>query len=212
MIGPSSSHTAGVVRIGRVARRVLGEQPVSAVITFYNSFAATYEGHGSDRAILGGLLDFRTDDARIREAKQHAEAAGLQWKFRAVGSASKYHPNSVRLQLTGASGYLVELLGVSRGGGLISIVEIDGLNTNFTAQAHTLIIDAGDRTGSIAFISSVVANEDCNIGTMTVARNAKNGLAKLVLEMDSGVRPLTVDYLNSLSWVHRVRYIPDIDL
>src|SRR5690606_15488750 len=99
MIGPSSSHTAGVVRIGRVARRLLGGMPERADIIFYNSFARTYEGHGSDRAIIAGLLDFKTDDKRIKEALTLAPQEGLQYTFKSVGNASTLHPNTIRLTL-----------------------------------------------------------------------------------------------------------------
>src|ERR1700712_1272965 len=102
MIGPSSSHTAGVVRIGRAARKVFGSMPAEAEIIFYNSFARTYEGHGSDRAILAGLMDFATDDKRIKEAIELAAAAGLQYSFKSIGNASTLHPNSVRLKLKSA--------------------------------------------------------------------------------------------------------------
>ena len=100
MIGPSSSHTAGVVRIARAAIRVLGGIPDNATITFYNSFARTYEGHGSDKAIIGGLLDFKTDDDRIKESFDLAKEKGLQFTFKSIGNASVYHPNTIKLNLT----------------------------------------------------------------------------------------------------------------
>jgi L-serine dehydratase len=103
MIGPSSSHTAGVVRIARAAIRILGEAPRSAVITFYNSFARIYEGHGSDRTVVGGLLDFATDNTQFKDSFTFAAKAGLQYIFRAVGNASTLHPNTLKLELTGAT-------------------------------------------------------------------------------------------------------------
>lgn len=211
MIGPSSSHTAGVVRIGRVARRVLGGQPEAAEVTFYNSFARTYEGHGSDRAVIGGLMDFKTDDERIRDSLQLAVAAGLEFKFRAVTNASALHPNSVKVVLRRGDAQ-AEVVGISRGGGLISIIEIDGYRCNFTAQHHTVIIGANDVKGSIAFIATVLSHDACNIATMTVDRKAKNHKARLVLEIDSGLRPLTREYMESQEWIDQVIYIPDIDL
>ena len=189
MIGPSSSHTAGVVRIGRVARRLIGKTPKRVVVTFYNSFATTFEGHGSDRAILAGLLDYQTDDDRIREALQHAQAAGMTWDFRPIRSSPKHHPNSVKIEMWDENeDNHASILGVSRGGGLIMIAEVDGLHVQFTADDHTLIIDAQDKQGSVSFISSVVAMEGCNIGTMTVARRGRQRGAKLVLEKDHGLR------------------------
>lgn len=211
MIGPSSSHTAGVVRIGRVARRICGGMPEKVVITFYNSFARTYEGHGSDRAVLAGLLDFGTDDSKIKEAPELAKAAGMDFSFRSVPSASSQHPNTVRISME-KGGATIEVVGVSRGGGLISVVEIDGFKCNFSASLHTMVIDAADVRGSIAFLSNIIAHDEVNIATMTVTRDAKNRNAKLVLELDHAIRPLSLEYLKSLPWVKEVLYIPDIDL
>lgn len=211
MIGPSSSHTAGVVRIARVAIRILGSQPEEAVVTFYNSFARTYEGHGSDRAIVAGLLDFKTDDIRIRDAFQHAEEQGLKYTFRSVGNASTMHPNTIRVQLR-TGDRQVDVVGQSRGGGVIGIVEVDGFSSDFSANLHTIIIDADDTKGSIAFISSVIAHDDCNIATMNVSRKGKNDLARQFIEMDSGLKPLTLEYLRHLTWVKQVIYIPNITL
>lgn len=210
MIGPSSSHTAGVVRIGRVARRLLGGQPEQADIVFYNSFARTYEGHGSDRAIIAGLLDYKTDDKRIKEALAIAPGEGIAFRFKSIGNASTLHPNSIRLQLKKGD-RAIEVLGESKGGGLINIAEVNGFKAGFSANLHTLIITAGDVKGSIAFISDVLAHDDCNIATMTVSRKGKNNVACLVIEMDSGLRPLTLQYLGSLDWITEITYIPDID-
>lgn len=210
MIGPSSSHTAGVVRIGRVARRLLGDQPEQADIVFYNSFARTYEGHGSDRAIIAGLLDFKTDDKRIKEALDIAPGEGLKFSFKSIGNASTLHPNTIRLTLRKGD-VTIEVVGESKGGGLINIAEVNGFKADFSASLHTLVITAKDVKGSIAFISDVLAHDDCNIATMSVSRKGKNDLACLVIEMDSGLKPVTLQYLRSLSWIQEIIYIPDID-
>ncbi len=209
MIGPSSSHTAGVVRIGRAALKLFGESPQEAEIIFYNSFARTYEGHGSDRAIIAGLLDFNTDDKRIKESLELAPERGLHYNFKSIGNASTLHPNSIRIKLKSGQRE-VEVLGESRGGGLINIAEVNGFKADFSANLHTLIIFAGDVKGSIAFIANVLAHDDCNIGTMSVSRKGRNDLACLVIEMDSGIKPVTFEYLRSLSWVQEVIYIPQI--
>ncbi len=209
MIGPSSSHTAGVVRIGLTAHKVLGGIPEEAEITFYNSFARTYEGHGSDRAILAGLMGYKTDDKRIKEAIDLAPKAGLGYKFKSVGNASTFHPNSVRAKIRKGE-KTVEILGESLGGGIINIAQVNGFKAGFSANLHTVIITAGDVKGSVAFIANVLANDDCNIATMSVSRRGKFDLACLVLEMDSGIRPVTLEYLKSLNWVKEVIYIPEI--
>ena len=209
MIGPSSSHTAGVVRIAKAALRILGGIPDEAEIIFYNSFARTYEGHGSDRAILAGLMDFETDDKRIKNAIEIATDSGMKYHFKSVGNASTLHPNSIRLKLKKGK-QEIEVLGESKGGGIINIAEVNGFKADFTASLHTIIIFADDVKGSIAFIANVLAHDDCNIATMSVSRKGKNDLACLVIEMDSGIKPVTFDYLKSLRWIKEVIYIPQI--
>jgi L-serine dehydratase len=211
MIGPSSSHTAGVVRIARAAIRVLGGIPEEAAVTFYNSFAKTYEGHGSDRAIIAGLMDFKTDDARIKNALELAKEKPLHYTFKSIGNSSVHHPNTIRLQLKKGE-RSVEIVGESLGGGVINIAEVDGFVANFSAQNHTLIIKADDVSGAIAFISSVLAQEKINIGTMSVSRKGKHDMACHVIEMDSGLQEITRQYLMSLPWIKQLIYIPDIDL
>jgi L-serine dehydratase len=210
MIGPSSSHTAGVVRIARTALKLLGGRPDDVEIIFYNSFARTYEGHGSDRAIIAGLLDYKTDDKRRKESLEIAEKEGLKYKFKSIGNASALHPNTIRLNLVRGDKKL-EVVGESKGGGLINIAEVNGFKADFSASLHTLIITAGDVKGSIAFIADVLAHDDCNIATMSVSRKGRNDVACQVIEMDSGIKPVTLEYLRSLSWVKDVIYIPDID-
>jgi L-serine dehydratase len=210
MIGPSSSHTAGVVRIGRAALKLLGSKPEEAEIIFYNSFASTYEGHGSDRAIIAGLLDYKTDDLRIKDALDIAVKEGLHYKFKSIVNASTYHPNTIRLMLKQGDAK-VEVLGESRGGGLINIAEVNGFKADFSTNLHTLIITADDIKGSIAFIANVLAHDDCNIATMSVSRKGKHDVACLVIEMDSGLKAVTIEYLKSLNWIKDLIYIPDID-
>ena len=210
MIGPSSSHTAGVVRIARAAIRILGGAPEEAEITFYNSFARTYEGHGSDRAVIAGLLDFKTDDPRIKESFRYAGEAGLQFTFKSVANASALHPNSLKLNLKG-QGRTVEVIGQSRGGGVIRIVEVDGFTADFSANMHTLMVEADDIKGGIAFIADVIAHDDCNIAAMTVSRKGKNQVARQFIEMDSGLKPITLAYIQQLSWIKNITYIPNID-
>jgi L-serine dehydratase len=210
MIGPSSSHTAGVVRIARTALKLFGERPAEVDVVFYNSFARTYEGHGSDRAIIAGLLDFATDDVRIKESLDIAAKEGLVYHFKSIGNASALHPNTIRITMSKGSRKM-EVLGESKGGGVINIAEVNGFKADFSANLHTIIITAQDKKGSIAFIADILAHDDCNIATMSVSRKGKNDIACLVIEMDSGIKPVTLEYLRSLSWVIEVIFIPDID-
>ena len=210
MIGPSSSHTAGVVRIGRVANKIIAGLPDTVTITFYNSFARTYEGHGSNRAILAGLMDFKTDDSRIKTALDLAKEKKITYTFKGVGNASVLHPNTVKIEAEKGK-RKITVLGESRGGGVIRIKEFNGYDTNFTANSHTLIVEAEDIPGSIAYISNVISHDNCNIGTMTVSRKGKHGIACQVIEMDSGIKSITLEYLKQLDWVKSALYIPDID-
>lgn len=210
MIGPSSSHTAGVVKIARAAIAILGGIPDEAFITFYNSFARTYEGHGSDRAIIGGLMGFNTDDARIKTSLDLAREMGMIFSFKSIGNSSIHHPNTIKLVIRKGL-KSVEVVGESLGGGVINIAEVDGFTANFSAKDHTLIIKANDVSGAIAFISSVIAQEKTNIATMSVSRKGKNDVACHVIEMDSGIREITIEYLKSLPWVKELIYIQEID-
>ncbi|WKV11004.1 L-serine ammonia-lyase, iron-sulfur-dependent subunit beta [Marivirga harenae] len=211
MIGPSSSHTAGVVRIARAAIKVLGARPEEAVVTFYNSFARTYEGHGSDKAIVAGLLNYKTDDIRIKESFELAKEAGLKYTFKSIGSAGTYHPNTIKLNLIKGNKN-VEVIGESLGGGVINISKVNGFTANISAALHTLIITADDREGSIAFITNIITHDKVNIATMSVSRKGKKDIACLAIEMDSGLKPITLEYMKNLEWVKNVIYIPDIDM
>jgi L-serine dehydratase len=209
MIGPSSSHTAGVVRIARAAVAILGGIPEEAEITFYNSFARTYEGHGSDRAMVAGLLDFATDDVRIKNSFDFAQEKGLKYTFKAIGSASVMHPNTIKINAKRGDKQ-AEIIGVSRGGGLIYIEEVNGFTANFSAALHTLIILTLDVKGAIAFIATILAQDDANIATMSVSRKGKNDFACQFIEMDSQIRSSSLDYIKSVGWVKEVTHIQPI--
>jgi L-serine dehydratase len=209
MIGPSSSHTAGVVRIANTAIQILNGIPEQAEIIFYNSFARTYEGHGSDRAIIAGLLGFKTDDERIRNSFEYAKEKGIDYTFRSVGNASTLHPNTIKLTLSKGK-KTIEMIGESLGGGVINISRVDGFTANFSASLHTLIVKAADIEGSIAYVASILANEEINIATMSVSRKGKKDLACQFIEIDNEIRSLTLKYMKSLRWVKEVIYIPVI--
>lgn len=209
MIGPSSSHTAGVVRIGRVAYFLLGGAPDEVKVSFYNSFAMTYKGHGSDKAILAGLMGFAVDDERIRDALAIAEAQGIHYTFDPVVSSAKSHPNTLYLHARrGTRQVTVE--GISRGGGLILITAIDELHTNFTGQLPTLVIRARDVRGAVSFITAILAYDNVNIATLTVSRRAKDDLALQVYEMDEPLRPESLTYIQTLNWVSEATIIPPV--
>ena len=153
MVGPSSSHTAGAVRIGQTVGKLLGERVVNAKIGLHGSFLATGRGHGTDRAIVAGLLGLAVDDPRIPESFAEAKKAGLSFSFEGI-SLMNAHPNSVRLEVTGESGRKLEAIGASIGGGRIRICEIDGLTANFSGEAPTLVVYNQDKPYRKSNVSS----------------------------------------------------------
>ncbi|HEX9614424.1 MAG TPA: L-serine ammonia-lyase, iron-sulfur-dependent subunit beta [Bacteroidota bacterium] len=208
MIGPSSSHTAGASRIGYVARQLLNDKPRMAIITLYNSFAKTHKGHGTDRAIVGGILGFGPDDTRIRTSFEIAKDEGLEWEFKFVGDFGRFHSNTAKVRLTGSGGGTVEVTGASLGGGRIRIQEIEGFRVDFNAQAHTLVVIAEDIPGSIKNISGAIAERGSNIANMYVARS--ENLANMVIEVDQSIGKDTVKKIESFPWVRFVRRVEPI--
>lgn len=185
MTGPSSSHTAGAVRIGLVARRLLGEAPVRAAIGLHGSFALTGKGHGTDRALVAGLLGMQPDDSRIPSSLEIAKENGLNISFETVNLRGA-HPNTAVLHLTGATRQL-EIIAVSVGGGRIRICEIDGIEVNFSAEHNTLIVHNSDTPGHVATVTTILAQHHINIATMQLYRSAAGGYAVMVLECDEHI-------------------------
>ena len=183
MTGPSSSHTAGAVRIGLTARRLLGNRPLNAEIQLHGSFAATGRGHGTDKALVAGLLGMQPDDPRIPQSFELARQAGLQFS---VGSVTLRgaHPNTAVLHLTGEDGRSLEVVGASIGGGRISICQIDGITTNFGADYNTLIVHNLDTPGHVAAVTGCLSDHAINIATMQLYRSTAGGYAVMVLECD----------------------------
>ncbi len=208
MIGPSSSHTAAAVRIGQISRALLGEAVTKAVIQLHGSYALTGKGHGSDKALVAGLLGFDVADERIRDAFKYAEEAGMTVKFRNVDLGDEYHPNTVRLLIEGKSGAHFEITAVSVGGGNISISEINGLPIQLSGEYHTLITIHKDQPGIVARATAVIANHKVNISTMNVARQRRGGLAAMAIEMDQPLPPEALRELEDRAQI--VRLIPPI--
>ncbi|MFC3749305.1 L-serine ammonia-lyase, iron-sulfur-dependent subunit beta [Paenibacillus sp. GCM10012306] len=207
MVGPSSSHTAGAARIGRAARQVLGEMPREAEVTFFGSFAATYEGHGTDRAIIGGLLDYTTDDPRLPDSITLATEAGMDISFR-QGTGLFPHPNTVRLRLVGKdSGQELTLTGTSIGGGNIEIVDINGFGVKLTGMYPTVLIEHMDYLGVLASVTDVMRSGQVNIGHMSLDRKNRSGAALTVLELDESATPELLQALGDLPAVKSVKLV-----
>ena len=186
MTGPSSSHTAGAVRIGLTARRLLGSRPINAEIQLLGSFAATGRGHGTDRALVAGLLGMQPDDPRIPQSFELARQAGLQFSMGSV-TLRGAHPNTAVLHLTGEDGRSLEVVGASIGGGRISICQIDGITTNFGADYNTLIVHNLDTPGHVAAVTGCLSDHAINIATMQLYRSTAGGYAVMVLECDQPI-------------------------
>ena len=206
MIGPSSSHTAGAARIGRVARRLLGVQPVKATILLHGSFAATGQGHGTDKALVAGLLGLTPDDPRLPDAFELAKEAGME-VTRGNIDLPGAHPNTALLSLAGPNGETLEVRGASLGGGRVRVEAIDGLECSFTGDLPTLIIRNEDRPGQVHEVTGALYRWNVNIATMQLRRDAKGGLAVMVLESDQPIDRQVIDHLRKVEGIVRVTYL-----
>ena len=206
MVGPSSSHTAGAVRIGYVSGKLLGEPVKKAVINLYGSFLATGKGHGTQKAIVAGLLGMKTDDMRIPQSFEIAKAKGIEFEF---GEAvlKDAHPNTVQLCLIGQSGRQLEVVGESIGGARINIAKIDGIETNFSGDYPTLVVHNLDQPGHIAEVTSMLAHKSVNIATMQLYRSARGGEAVMVVECDQEIPKEGIDWLKRVEGIKKVTYL-----
>ena len=207
MVGPSSSHTAGAVRLGRTARRLLGEgTPREANITLLGSFAATGHGHGTDRALIAGLLGFQPDDERIARSFELAHDAGMTFSFTSARAGSE-HPNTARIDLIGPSGKTLSMTGSSLGGGRIMVVEMNGLRANFSGDLPTLIVQNVDQPGHVSEVTSMLAHKGVNIATMQLYRDHPGGNAVMIIETDKAVPPEGIAWLERSEGITRVTFI-----
>ena len=186
MIGPSSSHTAGAVKIGFLTRELMGEKIVKAEIKLHGSFAATYKGHGTDKALVAGLLGMLPDDERIKNSFESAKNENMTFEFSTI-KLEHVHPNTVIINAIGKSGKTLVVQGSSVGGGEIVITKLNGMDVNFSGNKNTLVIFHKDTLGEIALVSELLANNEINIAEMRVSRNKLGGEATMVIETDQQV-------------------------
>lgn len=205
MVGPSSSHTAGAVKIGYVARKLMQEEVVEAKILLYGSFLATGDGHGTKYALVAGLLGMESDDARIPDSFEIAEERGMTFSF---GSAKlkDAHPNSVLMKLKGKNGKKLEIVGESLGGSLINIAKVDGLSANFSGEYPTLIVHNQDQPGHVAEVTSMLAHKSVNVATLQLYRESRGGHAVMVLECDQEIPAESLKWLEHLEGIEKVTY------
>jgi L-serine dehydratase len=202
MIGPSSSHTAGAARIGRVARTLFGQLPKKAIISLYGSFAKTYKGHGTDFAIVAGLLDFDTFDERMPQSLDIAKEMGLEVVFR-IEEAVMDHPNTVKINLYNDDNEL-ELVGISIGGGTIEITELNSFPLKLTGEHPAILVVHQDRFGIISAVTNVLSKHEINIGHMEVSRLEKGEMALMVIEVDQNIDEMVIKELQHLSNVSQI--------
>lgn len=205
MVGPSSSHTAGAARIGSMGRTLLGEDVAHADIGLHGSFAETGFGHGTDRALLSGLLGMKPDDLRIPNAYEEARRAGLSFSFRTI-ELRDAHPNTALLELTGVNGAHLVLQASSIGGGAIEVNGIDGIDVSFTGNYNTLIVRNQDEHGSVAAITSILNQLRINVANMSVNRHRRGGDALMVIETDEHIKPHQVAFLRELPGILSMTY------
>ncbi len=205
MVGPSSSHTAGAVRIGSMARTLLGSQPVKADIGLHGSFAETGQGHGTDKALVAGLLGMRPDNLDIPRSFEIAKEQGLEFTFQTV-QLRNAHPNTAILTVEDAAGKRLTVQAVSLGGGRIRVDKLNGVEVNFTGAYNTLVVRHQDVAGELSRITNELAVGGVNIANMSLCRNRRGGDVLTVIETDEKLRPDVVERIGKLYCVHDITY------
>ncbi len=209
MVGPSSSHTAGACRLGLLARALVGGTPQKARIELHGSFARTGEGHGTDKAIAGGLMGFRPDDERLRTALEIAEHEQLDYRFEKTTISDESHPNTVRMTVE-RDGRTSVMIGSSLGAGRVLITEIDGYPVEVTGNYDTIVLVAEDVRGSVARIAGVLAEHGLNIATLRLSRKQRGGDAFMVIEIDEPPLEAVRDEIRALPWVRWSFRLPKV--
>lgn len=210
MVGPSSSHTAGAVRLGRMGRAILGQQPEHALIELHGSFAQTGQGHGTDKAIIAGLLAMAPADERLPSSFAHAQGAGLNFEFRTTDLGDEAHPNTVRMTLT-AGDQTVRVVGASLGGGQMEINQIDDYDVRFTGEYETLLIRAEDRPGTVNTVTGWLLEHGINVAFLRVERQKRGGDAIMIVETDEAPPDQLIDDLADIHWVRWVRHVRKLE-
>ena len=208
MVGPSSSHTAGTARLGRVAREILDEDPVDVKFTLHPPLAATYRGHGSDFALVGGSIGLNVDDPRIPEAIRIAEQMGVNITF-TEDDLGDVHPNTVRIEIRGAHRE-VEIVGSSIGGGVIEVFNINGFQTRFKGDSPTLLLFYRDRPGMISEVTRIIAEEGINIASLYCSRKQRGKDAFMQIDVDSPLGKSALDRICATADVAEAKYLDRI--
>ena len=184
MVGPSSSHTAGTAAIAYLAQKMINGTLKKVEFTLYGSFAQTYRGHGTDRALLGGIMGFSTFDTRIRDSFSIATKQGLEYSFYTNEEDTDIYPNTVDIRMTNETGQIMNIRGESLGGGKVRIVRINGVKVDFSGEYSSAIVIHQDKPGVVAHITKCLSERDVNIAFMRVFREAKGHIAYTIVESD----------------------------
>jgi L-serine dehydratase len=209
MIGPSSSHTAGAARLGALARAVVGETPRSAHITLHGSFATTGRGHGTDRALVAGLLGYAPDDERLPEALIIARDQGIAITF-AEEDLGEVHPNTARMDMTDANGREFVVQGSSLGGGDVLVTLVNDFPVEVTGELPVLVVVHQDQPGVVAAVTARLAADVINIASMQVAREKRGARALMLIETDEPLPEEIAMSIAAISGVTEVRSVPAV--
>lgn len=209
MIGPSSSHTAGAARIGRIGRMLLGCSAVKAEILLHGSFAKTYRGHGTDKALVAGIMGMNPEDSRLRDSLELAESQGLKVQISTV-ELDDVHPNTVKMVLYGNDGSMVSLQASSVGGGNVLVSMVNGMPVSFHGQSATLIVLHRDAPGMIAAVAEKLSMHGVNICNFYLSREKKGGDAVMTIEMDLTPEQSVVEQIREIEQVNAVTLLEPI--
>lgn len=206
MIGPSSSHTAGAVRIGYLAGKIFGEKPAKLTFKLYNSFSKTGKGHGTDKGLLGGVLGYDVDNEKIKTAYQEADKLGIDYAFEYLEDYTR-HPNSVDVILENDNIGKMEISGISVGAGEVAITKIDGYKFNINGDYDTIILIYKDKPGMIYRVTALLQSQNINIASMHCDRKAKGKQASMGLCIDGGISDFVIKELQNIEEVYLIRNI-----
>lgn len=203
MIGPSSSHTAGAARLGKIAKTIVGKELKEVTFFLHGSFSKTYKGHGTDRALVAGILGMNPDDARLRNSLELVKQEGIKIEF-VPTDLGDYHPNTVKFLIKDIDDATWVVLGSSIGGGLIKIDEINGNKVNLTGEYPTIITSNEDVPGTLAKISGILYDAGINIASMKSDRSQKGKDSTLTFELDHSVSPEVIEKIKLIEGINRV--------
>lgn len=204
MIGPSSSHTAGAARLGKTASKIAGKPVKEVKFLLHGSFAETYKGHGTDKAIVGGILGFQPDDARIKESFKLAEQAGVKFEFIKTDLGDNVHPNTVKIEMVLEDGSKSTVMGASIGGGNIKLTEMDGLALDFNGARSAVVLEIKDIPGAVSFVTGLLAHNNKDIATMSTNKPARSEYTFVTIETAEKLEADLIDQLRKFEVIAKI--------